>query len=275
MILKKITFIFLITSLTSCVTSNTFPPPSAPPAIVTPLPETVSSQPLKTEFFSWNSIPTPHPKTFAPPRTDVKDNIPRSFFVEPGQPLPSLKDVFYKIESALESHSPKYSYQVYKYRNGFAILTDDELIDRNGKIRLSRANERLLPERKDKYGFFRSFLNLFNESNDRFRYFAFIVSTGAIPSSREPVTPELLQNIYTDGSTRDELPFDILAEHAFTEHYSVQVRVYEFKSSNYLEYSNRTTDQNTTSNPQVGFQKLPLRIHKNRSNLLKVILDEM
>jgi len=230
---------------------------------------------LKTELFSWSNpnITSSPPAYFNAPATAEKGEVPRSFFVENGKPLPSLWDVFSKIDGALKSHSPDYDYKVYRYQNGYALLTDDELIDKTGRIRLSEENRRLLPKEQNRYGAVRSLFNLFNPPEDRFRYFAFIVSTGANPSSPIETTPELLEGIMKQGTLPGALPKRVLEQHAFTDDYWVEVRVYEFPSEDFLDLPRQTMVQRLQTQINNGFYTLPFANHKDASVLLETLFE--
>ena len=151
-------FSLVIIFITGCATSGSITPAPAPaPVSVIPSPQLEpalekiqcwdqtmvydsnycprqSDDPrgLRDSKLSWEnySISNPLP-LFEPTESGSSKPIKREYFTE-GENKQSLYEILNKIDSVLECK--KYNFKVYRYLDGIAVLTDNELIDKYGKV---------------------------------------------------------------------------------------------------------------------------------------------
>lgn len=184
--------------------------------------------------FHWGLDPDNSLPFFNPPPTPIQQDIDNRYFkpsIETDK-HPSLRDVYEQITSTLTSDtSLRYGYRVYKYKSGYAILTDPERIDNDGKVQTTETGTRLDMRQENARNFREYIQAFFRVPENRIRYIAFIVTAERhIESSPDIATPDGLKDIFLSGGTHRALPLNILADYEFDDRYRVQVRVYEFPS---------------------------------------------
>lgn len=198
----------------------------------------------KSPLFNW---PTGNkPPVFTPPETHLKVNIDYELLQNSDGSEPSLMCVYYKLAFAIENNpiedcptaeqikSLKGYPAVRRFPHGFVILTNPERINNNAEIvRYKQDPNKGDPVPVDKFpveGLGDYVSVLFTKPTNRFRYFAFIVTSrdGGIEDTGAQATVSGLDEQILAAGTSNILPLELNDIRFSKKHYICEVWIYDF-----------------------------------------------